>query len=81
MSAQDGPPAGMEKKNVPGYVPAQVVNSDHPGHLGTFAGTPGYTNTEGILDPEEKSGGEQKSSGDKPAAKKTTTPAKATSGS
>lgn len=52
MSAQDGPPAGMETKNVPGYVPAQTVNNDHPGH-GEFAGKPGYTNTPGIGDPEE----------------------------
>jgi hypothetical protein len=54
MSAQDGPPQGMETKNVPGYVPAPTVNPDHPGH-GDFAGTAGYTNTPGILDPESSS--------------------------
>lgn len=73
MSAQDGPPQGMETKNVPGYVPAQTVNSDHPGH-GDFAGREGYTNTPGILNPEEKS------SDEKPAAKKAA-PAKTTGGS
>lgn len=52
MSAQDGPPQGMETKQVPGYVPAQTVNNDHPGH-GNFAGQPGYTNTPGIGEPEE----------------------------
>lgn len=69
MSAQDGPPQGMETKNVPGYVPAQTVNNDHPGH-GDFAGTAGYTNTPGILDPESEESGESK------PAKKTATPAK-----
>jgi len=67
MSAQDSPPQGMETKNVPGYVPAQTVNNDHPGH-GDFAGTAGYTNTPGILDPAE-------SEESKPA-KKTAAPAK-----
>lgn len=83
MSAQDGPPKGMETKQVPGYVPAQVVSSDHPGHLGTFAGQEGYTNTPGILDPQESGkddSGESDSSGTKTAAKKTT-PAKSTGGS
>jgi hypothetical protein len=70
MSAQDGPPQGMETKNVPGYVPAQTVSGDHPGHSAGFAGSPGYTNTPGILDPEEKS------SDEKPATKKATAPAK-----
>lgn len=69
MSAQDGPPQGMETKNVPGYVPAQVVNNDHPGH-GSFAGSAGYSNTPGILDPEEKSEDEGK------APAKKTAPAK-----
>jgi hypothetical protein len=74
MSAQGGPPQGMETKNVPGYVPAQNISNDHPGHVGGdgFAGSAGYTNTPGILDPEDKSS-------DKPAAKKTAaTPAKST---
>lgn len=72
MSAQDGPPQGMETKNVPGYVPAQNIVNDHPGHVGGegFAGTAGYTNTPGILDPDTKSEEE------KPAAKKSATPAK-----
>lgn len=66
MSAQDGPPQGMETKNVPGYVVAQPVNADHPGHMtNRFAGTAGYTNTPGILDPEQESSEESK-----PAAKK-----------
>lgn len=74
MSAQDGPPQGMETKNVPGYVPAQVVNSDHPGHMGTkdaggFTGAAGYTNTPGILDPEEKSSEDEKAPAKKTAAK------------
>lgn len=72
MSAQDGPPQGMETKNVPGYVPAQTVSNDHPGH-GDFAGSAGYTNTPGILDPET-----DKSEDEKPAPKKA--PAKAASG-
>lgn len=65
MSAQDSPPQGMETKNVPGYVPAQTVNNDHPGH-GEFAGKAGYTNTPGILDPEE-SAGESKTAKKAPA--------------
>lgn len=92
MSAQDGPPQGMETKNVPGYVPAPVVNPDHPGHFGNpdqggFAGKAGYTNTPGVLDPEQKSddtanaGADDSGGADdggKPAAKKSTAAAKTT---
>jgi hypothetical protein len=61
----------METKQVPGYVPAQTISNDHPGH-GEFAGKPGYTNTPGILDPEEPKGStDTEESGT--AAKKTTT--------
>jgi len=67
MSAQDGPPQGMETKSVPGYVPAQTISNDHPGH-GEFAGQAGYTNTPGILDPEPA-----KDEGEKSTATKSTT--------
>lgn len=63
MSDQDGPPAGMETKQTPGYVPAPVVAGDHPGHAVGFGGVSGYTNTPGIGDPEpaaEKSTAEDK---------------------
>lgn len=85
MSAQDGPPQGMETKNVPGYVPAPVVNPDHPGHFGNpdqggFAGTAGYTNTPGILDPEPQgeSGTEAQGEGDSADGGKTTAAKKTT---
>lgn len=55
MSEQGGPPQGMETKNVPGYVVAQPVNADHPGHMtDRFAGKAGYTNTPGITDPADE---------------------------
>lgn len=72
MSAQDGPPQGMETKQVPGYVPAQTVINDHPGH-GDFAGQPGYTNTPGIGNPEatDDKAAEKTSSTSKAAPAKT----------
>ncbi len=78
MSAQDGPPQGMETKdvpgNTPGYVVAQTVNADHPGHMtDKFAGVAGYTNTPGITDPEDKSDDAEDGGDGKSTARKSTT--------
>lgn len=62
MSADASPPQGYETKAMPGYVPATVPASDHPGP--GFAGQDGYSNSPGVAEPaaNEKSTADPESS-------------------